>query len=634
MTTPTPPAGASTDVVDQVPESLVLAGDFEAPSYAQWAAEVAKVLNKGRPEGKQLTAEKAIDRLRTRTVDGLVVEPIYTKQDAVAELGAPAFVPFTRGTTVRNGDMDAWDVRALHEDPDNAVTRQAIRTDLERGATSIWLRVDPDAIAAADVATSLADVLLDLAKVDVSSRTDQVGAAEALLAVFEASDKDKAELSLNLGLDPIGAAALNGGTPDLSSVSKWVQRLAGYSKSRAFVVDGTIYHNAGAGDVHEVAWLLATAVEYVRALVEQGVSVDDAFDSINFRVTAACDQVATIARLRALRTAWARVGEVFEVSPAKRGARQHAVTSWREITRDDPYVNILRGTIATFSAAVGGAEAITVLPFDTVWGLPNDFSRRVARNTQIVLAEESNIGRVNDPAGGAWYIESLTRQIAEAAWAEFGKVEAAGGMVAALAAGMIAETLADLNASRTKLLATRKLPITGVSEFPNPGEAPITDRAERPAAPHYAGLKWARNSEPFEALRDATAGTDAKVFLACLGTRRDFGGREGFASNYFHIAGLATPEVEGGSTEQIVAAWQASGTPVVCLCSSAKVYATQGLEVATALKNAGAKQVLLAGNIKELGDVDSSGIIDGTIAMGMDVVAGLNGVLDTVGVTK
>ena len=262
--------------------------------------------------------------------------------------------------------------------------------------------------------------------------------------------------------------------------------------------------------------------------------MDDAFDSINFRVTAASDQVATIARLRALRTVWARVGEVFEVSPAKRGARQHAVTSWREITRDDPYVNILRGTIATFSAAVGGAEAITVLPFDTAWGLPNDFSRRLARNTQIVLAEESNIGRVNDPAGGAWYIEALTRDIAEAGWAEFQKIEAAGGMVAALADGLVGQALEELNAGRAKLLATRKLPITGVSEFPNPGETPVTDRTPRPEAPQYAGLKWQRNSAPFEALRDATAGADAKVFLACLGTRRDFGGREGFASTTSH----------------------------------------------------------------------------------------------------
>ena len=634
MTTPTPPAGASTDVADETPDNLVLAGDFAAPTYDQWAAEVAKVLNKGRPEGKQLSAEQAVERLRFKTVDGIVVEPIYTIDDAIGELGAPASEPFTRGTTVRNGDMDAWDVRALHEDPDPAVTRAAIRTDLERGANSIWLRVDPDAISAADIADDLADVLLELAKIDVSSRTDQQTAADALLAIFEASDKDKSELSLNLGLDPIGVAALNGTTPDLSQLAGYVNRLAEYKKSRAIVVDGTVYHNAGAGDVHEVAWLLASAVEYVRALVEQGVSVDDAFDAINFRVTAAVDELATISRIRALRTAWARVGEVFGVDPAKRGARQHAVTSWREITRDDPYVNILRGTISTFSAAIGGAEAVTVLPFDTVWGLPNDFSRRLARNTQVVLAEGSNIGRVNDPAGGAWAIESLTNEIAEAAWAEFQAVEAAGGMVAALAAGHVTEVLADLNAKRSKLLASRKLPVTGVSEFPNPTEAPVTDRTARPEAPAYAGLTWTRNSEVFEQLRDAVAGTDAKVFLACLGTRRDFGGREGFASNYFHIAGLATPNVESADIDEVVKAWQASGTPVACLCSSAKVYGSIGVEAAKALKDAGAARVLLAGNIKELGNVDTAGLIDGTIALGMDVVAGLKDVLNTLGVNK
>ncbi len=634
MTTPTPPAGASTDVADEAPDNLVLAGDFDASTYDQWAAEVAKVLNKGRPEDKLLSPEQAIERLRFKTVDGIVVEPIYTVDDAIGDLGAPASEPFTRGTTVRNGDLDAWDVRALHEDPDPVVTREAIRTDLERGATSIWLRVDPDAIQVLDIAKDLSDVLLDLAKIDVSSRTDQQAAAEALLAIFEATDKDKSELSLNLGLDPIGAAALNGTTPDLTQLAGYVKRLAEYKKSRAIVVDGTIYHNAGAGDVHEVAWLLASAVEYVRALVEQGISVDDAFDAINFRVTAAVDELATISRIRALRTAWARVGEVFGVTAAKRGARQHAVTSWREITRDDPYVNILRGTISTFSAAIGGAEAITVLPFDTAWGLPNVFSRRIARNTQIVLSEESDICRVNDPAGGAWAIESLTRQIAEAAWAEFQTIEAAGGMVAVLAGGHVGEVLADLNAKRGKLLASRKLPVTGVSEFPNPSEAPVEGRVARPEAPEYAGLTWARNAQVFEDLRDAAAGAAAGVFLACLGTRRDFGGREGFASNYFHIAGLDTPSAESADIAEIVEAWKASGTPVACLCSSGKVYASIGVQAAQALKDAGAAKVLLAGNIKELKGADTAGLIDGTIAMGMDVVAGLNDVLNTLGVTK
>lgn len=636
MATPTPPAGASTDnksVEDFIPDDLVLAGDFDTPSYERWAQEVAKVLNRGRPEDKLLSAEQALNRLRIKTVDGLEIEPIYTKDDAIGDLGAPGAVPFTRGTTVRTGEMDAWDVRALHEDPDPKETRRMIGTDLERGATGLWLRVDPDAIKAEDLAEVLSDVYLDMVKVEVSSRTDQAAAAEALLTFYEASDKDKSTLSLNLGLDPIGLAALNGTTADLGDLATWAKRVEGYKDSYAIVVDGTIYHNAGAGDVHEVAYELATAVEYVRALIDQGLSAEQAFDTIAFRVTATTDEVATIARLRALRMCWSRVGEVFEVDQAKRGAHQHAVTSWREITRDDPYVNILRGSISTFSAAVACAEAITVLPFDTAWGLPSDFSRRVARNTQIVLAEESNLGRVNDPAGGAWYIESLTRQIAEKAWEIFQKIEAAGGMAAYLADGTVVSDLDALNTERAKRLATRKQPITGVSEFPNPAELPL-EAKKRPEAPERKGLVWTRNSEVFEQLRDATAGTPAKVFLACIGTRRDFGAREGFASNYFHIAGLETAEGEGSDVEQMLQAWKQADTPVVCLCSSPKVYAAHGFEFAQAFKQAGAKIVLLAGNVKEFGDVDADSVIDGTIAMGKDVVAGLNDVLNTLGVNK
>lgn len=635
MANPTKPEGASTDLEEQIPDELVLAADFQSPSYEQWGKEVAKVLNRGRPEDKQLTPEQALSRLRIRTVDGLVIEPIYTKEDSIGTIGAPAMMPFTRGTTIKDGSMNAWDMRALHEDPDSSFTRKAIDTDLERGATSIWLRVDPDAIKVADIKNDLADVLLDLAKVEVSSRYDQQAAANALLELYESSDIDKSKLSLNLGIDPIGFAAMHGTEPDLKDLSQWAKRLFGYLKSRAYMVEGAVYHNAGAGDIHEVAWLIATAVEYVRTLVDEGLSVDQAFDSINFRVTATTDQVATIARLRALRMMWSRVGEIFEVSHEKRGARQHAVLSWREITRDDPYVNILRGSIATFSAAVGGAESITVLPFDTAWGLPNDFSRRIARNTQVVLCEESNIGRVNDPAGGAWYIESLTRQIAEKAWEAFQEVEASGGMVAYLKAGKVAEKLAELNSERAKRIDTRKQPITGVSEFPNPSEKPL-DAKPRPQAPELKGLAWHRDSEPFENLRDLTKGTDASVFLACLGTRRDYGPREGFASNYFHIAGLETPETEGLEVDKLIAAWkeQAAATPVVCLCSSGKVYAEHGYEFAKAFKDAGAKTVLLAGNIKELGDVDADSVIDGTIALGKDVVAGLHEILKTLGVEK
>ncbi|MGJ6979674.1 methylmalonyl-CoA mutase small subunit [Aestuariimicrobium soli] len=605
------------------------AGAFETPTADQWHDAVLKVLNRGRPEGKQLDWEAGHGRLVTHTIDGLRIEPLFTRGDHDPDLGFPGAAPFTRGTTVRSGAMDAWDIRALHDDPDPVVTRRAIVDDLEHGVTSIWLRVDPDAVAADDVKSVLADVLLDLAKLDVSSTTDQYAAADALLAVFEGSDHDHSELSLNLGLDPLGHTALTGEPADLSRLADYVRRLDGYAKSRAIIVDANLFSNLGAGDVHEVAWAVASAVEYVRALLAAGLTADQAFDAITFRVTAGTDQFATIARLRALRTVWNRVGEVFGVSEEHRGARQHAVTSRRQLTRDDPYVNMLRGTIQCFGAAVGGAEAITVLPFDSVLGLPTAFSRRVARNTQVVLAEESNIGRVNDPAGGSWYVESLTAQLAEAAWAEFQRVEAAGGMAAALGddvhTGLVATTLAELNEKRAKALATRAQPITGVSMFPQAVE-PVVERQPRPDAPPSGGLGLVRDSEVFEQLRDRAAVSKPTVFLACLGSRRDFGAREGFTQPLLHVAGIATPTGEG-TTDDVVAAFSDSGATTAVVCSSAKVYAEHAVEAATKLKQAGAQRVFLAGNLKEIGDGDAS-VFDGTVAMGMDVVAFLTSVLD------
>ncbi|MDU4678872.1 MAG: methylmalonyl-CoA mutase family protein, partial [Cutibacterium granulosum] len=331
----TDPDNVSTPAKVDMPETLTLAGDFPAPTQEQWHKEVLKVLNRGRPEGKQLNLEQGMARLEPTTVDGVKIEPMYTRQDAPEDLGAPGVPPFTRGTTIRTGVIDSWDVRALHEDPDVAFTRKAILTDLERGVTSIWLRIGDDAIAASDIDSVLEGVLLNLAKIEVSSRDDQAVAADALLAAIEKSDAKKDEISFNLGIDPIGSAAINGGEPDLSGLSEWVKKVDGYKNARPIVVDATVYHNAGAGDVAELAWAIATGVEYVRALIEQGLTAEQAFDSINFRVSATHDQFLTISRLRALRTLWNRVGEVFEVPAGKRGARQEAVTSWRELTRDD-----------------------------------------------------------------------------------------------------------------------------------------------------------------------------------------------------------------------------------------------------------------------------------------------------------
>ncbi|MCG6567480.1 methylmalonyl-CoA mutase small subunit [Tessaracoccus sp. ZS01] len=615
---------------------LSLAADFDTPSQADWEKEVLKVLNRRRPEGTELNIEQAYKRLTSTTVDGLTIKPLYVKSDGTDDLGFPGVAPFVRGTTVRDGSMDAWHVAQLHEDPDATETRRFILQDLERGGTAVYIRVDPDAIQPEDLSAVLSDVLLDLAPVYLTSKTQQLEAARALAAVFEASDKDNSSFTGNFGIDPIGAAALAGTGPDLSVLKDAVELAEPFPGVRPVVVDATIYHNAGAGDVHELAYAAAVGVEYVRALTDAGLTVDDAFDAILFRVSATTDQFATISRLRALRGVWNRVGEVLGVTDTKRGAVQHAVTSERQLSRDDAYVNLLRGTMSSFAAAVGGAEVQTVQPFDTAWGLPSEFSRRTARNTQILLAEESNVGRVNDPAGGAWFVESMTRQMSEKAWAVFQALEA-DGFAQALADGTVAAQLDELNASRKKLLATRKLPLTGVSMFPNHAEKPV-EAKPRPAAPELGGLKLVRDSQDFENLRDRAnkareAGNAPKVLLACLGQRRDFGAREGFTGNLFHVGGIDTPLAEGSSPEDFARQLKEQGTTVAVLCSSAKVYADQGVAVAEALRAAGAQTVLVAGQIKELGEGGETAV-DGNVFDGMNVVELLTTTLDQLGAEK
>lgn len=613
-------------------DTTVLAGDFATPTQEQWETEVLKVLNRRRPPGTELTIDQAMKRLTTTTVDGLTIQPLYTATDGPA-LGVPGASPYTRGATVRTGEALAWDVRQLHEDPDAAATNAAVLEDLRVGGTSVWLRVGDGGIAPADVNAALAGVVANLAPIAVSSTSDQAAAADALLAFWG----DATDVAGNLGIDPLGAAALNGTTPDLGQLAAYVAKAAHLAKVTPISVDARVYDDAGAGDVDQLAYAIATGIEYVRTLVAAGVSAADAIAAIEFRVTANADQFLVIARLRALRRLWARVGEVLGVD-AK--ATQHAVTSYRMITRDDPWVNLLRGTIATFAAAVGGAESITTLPFDTAQGLPNTLSRRMARNTQLIAAEESNLGRVEDPAGGSWYVESLTNDVATAAWTRVQELEAAGGMAAALAAGTIANQIGATVSERHKRLATRKQPITGVSMFPPEAETPIENLKVRAAAAVPAGLRPLRDSEVFEGLRDrvsgqtAATGTQPGVFLACLGARRDFGPREQFTSNVLLVAGLAHPSSEGGTADEIVAAVKAAGTNTVILCSSGKVYAAQAIEVASALKAAGIAHVWIAGKKAEVGSDETDSVIDGEVFDGMDVVGFLSDTLDRLGVAK
>jgi len=614
-------------------ESMVLAGDFAAAAAEEWDRQVLKAMNRGRPPGKEMSLEEAMKRLTTVLPDGAEIEPLYLKP-ADQRIGYPGQAPFTRGSQLAD-THDPWVTAPLHEDPDVARTAAAIEADLNAGATGVWLRVGSDAIAAADVGTVLEGVHPEAADIIVSSTDDQAGAADALLAVWAKAGKTTVRGSL--GIDPLASAALMGAAPGLDGLATWVTKAGDYPRVRPLTVDVTVYDNAGAGDIDQVAFALATGVEYVRALADQGIAPAVGAAEIMFRVAATADQFMTIARLRALRRAWARVGEVLEVPLPLRGAIQHAVTSGRIISRTDPWVNLLRATSGTFAAAAAGAEVITVLPHDTAYGLPTPFSRRVARNIALLTGEEAHVGTVQDPAGGAWTFEGLTEQIATKAWARLQEIEAAGGMSAALASGKIAEWVAATAAERNRRLATRKIPLTGVSMFPLPGEAPLTDFIPRPAPPAYAGLVPHRDSEVFEAFRDrsraheASTGSPPTVQLALLGARRDFGAREQFTTNLLAAGGVAWASLEEAEAADIPIAAATAGTNMVILASSPKVNAEQGAAAAKAAKAAGL-DVWIAGRRAEL--ADDSAPVDGEIFDGMDVVAFLADTLDRLGVAK
>ncbi|WP_018682415.1 methylmalonyl-CoA mutase family protein [Actinokineospora enzanensis] len=614
----TPPAAP-----DAVPDELVLAGEFPAATRAHWQAQVEKVLTRtgALPDGY---ADPVETLLATRTYDGVTVDPLYTAADT--RPGFPGLPPFLRGAHPEGHVSTGWDVRQRHADP--ATGGSALLADLEHGVTSLWLVVGAAGFPVGRLGDVLADVYLDLAPVTLDAGADYRAAAAELLRVHADKGIPASAVKGNLGADPLGHRARTGEDVDLGGAVALAAETAQYRNLRTIVVDGLPYHQAGGSDAEELGAALAAGVAYLRALTETGLDVDSAAAELEFRYAATADQFLTIAKFRAARRLWSRVLQVSGATPV--GQRQHAVTSPAMLTARDPWVNMLRTTLACFGAGVGGADAVTVLPFDTALGLPDGFARRIARNTQSVLLEESHLAGVIDPAGGSWYVETLSADLAEAAWAFFTEIEAAGGFTAAL--GLIADRLAATWTARSERLATRADAITGVSEFPNLAERAPT-RAPAPPAPS-GGLPVVRYAEAYERLRDrsdrtlADTGARPRVFLATLGPVAAHTARASFAANLFQAGGIETPN--GGvltDPETAVTRFAESGATIACLCGSERSYGELAGPVARALKAAGATRVLLAG--KPSADHAD---VDGFVFTGCDALDVLRVTLETLGV--
>jgi methylmalonyl-CoA mutase len=654
-------------------DDLRLAADFAPAGDDDWRKLVDGVL-KG----------ASFEKLASKTYDGLRIEPIYPRAHAATPIAGRA-------------EAAPWRIMQRIDHPDPAVANAQALHDLENGANGLTLvfagangaRGFGLEASAETIERLLEGIFLDAGIAVELNFGPQSRMAPIHLAEFiKQKDIDSHNCDIRFGLDPIGTWAVWG-----SSAFNWSEITATWSGAIKFLAtqgfkgpfapaDGRVIHDAGGSEAQELAFVLAVGVAYLRALEGAGVALDEAQGMVYARLCADADQFLTMAKFRALRLLWARIEQSCGLAPKPLFIA--ADTAWRMLTQRDPYVNMLRATMAVFSAGLGGADSITVLPHTLALGLPDAFARRVARNTQLVLLEESNLAKVSDPAAGSGGIEALTRELCEAAWTQFQEIEKAGGAFAALVDNVIQPKVAATRAARQASTAKRRELLTGASEFPNLQEARASVLKAKPVEPlpygrpkiSFAALEPIRLAAPFELLRDksdhilAGSGTRPKIFLANLGAPADFTARATFAKSFFETGGIEAIDTEGflpsarsrwggvggggtSSAEQpptptlcvdpphqggrveagddfsdqlaaLAAAFKASGAALACLCSSDKVYGEQAAAAADTLQAAGAKHIYLAGRPGEQeAALRAAGVRDFIFAGG-DALAMLN----------
>ncbi|HUP23030.1 MAG TPA: methylmalonyl-CoA mutase family protein, partial [Thermoanaerobaculia bacterium] len=528
------------------------------------------------------------ERLAGHTLDGIELRPVYFREDGLpdAASSSPGAPPFLRGATASGASRHGWDVRPVRAEATPEEWNRAVLDDLEGGATSIELRVAAPGTEGGlqmtgleDLDRALVGVHLDAIGLGLDAGVSFAAASAAVVALLRRRGLDLREQRVSFGADPLGALARCGELPqgavrapgELAELAAFAAaEMPGATAARA---DGSPYHDAGASDAQELACVLATGVAYLRASTAGGLSVDPAFGQIEIAISLDTDLFGGIAKLRAARCLWSRVGEECGVTPDTAAAmRLQARAGRRMLSTRDPLLNVLRISAAAFAAAAGGARTITTPAFDELGATPSALGRRLARNAQLILAEEAHLYRVIDPAGGSWYVEHLTEELCEHAWDGFRELERRGGILAVLEDGSLARELAATATELERGVATRGTMLVGVNRFaslsaastaqPHLGTVPAAPLpiASRPfpelveswlsgAAPlgeelgegrersrtTVAKLGTRRTARPFEALRaradrwSEETGMRPRVFLAALGNPRDHAARVDWA---------------------------------------------------------------------------------------------------------
>ena len=554
-----------------------------APTEADWRKLATKALRDG----------ASLDRLATTTADGIVLAPLAARRHH----GSGAW---------RAGR--GWSVSQRVDDPDPERANAAVLDDLQGGADALTL-VFADSpfargfgIAPAALDRVLAGVEIDLIGLRLDAGAGTAVALAALADLIARRRLTSAELAIEVGYDPLGVEARLGVAPpdDLAAILGRCGD-AGLTGG-VFLADGRPTHEAGGSAGQELAAVLATGVAYLRRLEAAGRPLARAARAIGFLLCADADLFEGLAKVRAMRRLWARVEASCGLDP--RPIRLHCETSWRVMTRRDPWTNTMRATVGTMAAGLGGADAIAVLPMTLPRGLPDAGARRLARNIGHVLLDEAHLGRIVDPVAGAGGPEAFTEALCERAWTLLQQIERDGGMAASLRSGAWRTRLAITAATRADAVAAGTRAIVGTTRYPSLLAHDLPVLVAPAAATSERGLNAlpaVRDAEPFEALRDAAEAMPAppNVFLATMGSSAAYGPSASEAANVFAAAGMvaleATRSADGAPLDhaRIVALFAASGAAVACLCGADEAAEAAGL--VDALRAAGAKRILRAG---------------------------------------
>jgi methylmalonyl-CoA mutase len=604
---------------------LSLARDFPPADEAGWKALVEEALK-----------DAPFAALRSTTYDGITIEPLYARAREASRIpGRAPGMPWAVTQRIDLPDPQAANKQIL-EDLNNGAGALQLVFQGAAGDYGYCLPANGSAISAAlDNVCLDAGIALDL---DISIQSkDAAGLIATLVKSRGLAPKD---MTIRFGFGPLSIMALTGETPlpwplIAPLAAKLVTGLVDQGFAGPFAVaDARVIHAAGGSEAQELAFALASAVAYLRALEGGGIELGDARRFVYFRLAADQDQFLTIAKFRALRKLWARIEEACGIQP--RPAFVAAESAWRMMTKRDPHGNIVRSTIAALGAAVGGADAVTVLPFNAALGLPDAFARRIARNTQTILIEEANIHRVADPAAGSGAIEALTDALCQVAWSLFQEIEREGGAANAIESGSLQKAVGKVRAERQANIARRKDSLVGTSDFPHLAEDDVVVLA-RPRLTSVSSDEMAlapiRLAEPFERLRDrsdaffAKHGTRPKVFLACLGRASDFNSRASFAKSLFESGGIEAVEAKG---DNLAIRFAESGGKLACLCSSDKLYEREAEGIAKALAEAGAARIYLAGKPKGQEAALERAGISTFLHQGCDTLAVLNAAYDEI----